>query len=47
MKNEDKIPILVNCNGKTIRIMQIIFDDDNSFYFTFPRKENMKLMVLM
>lgn len=43
MKNEDKIPILANCNGKTIRIMQIIFDDDNSIYFTFPRKREYEI----
>lgn len=43
MKNDDKIPILVNCNGKIVRIMQVIFDDDNSIYFTFPRKRGYKI----
>lgn len=43
MKNDDKIPILVNCNGKVVRIMQIIFDDDNSIYFTFPRKRGYEI----
>lgn len=41
--NDNKFPILIEHDGKILRLMEIVYEKDNSMYFVFPRKNGYKI----
>lgn len=41
--NDNKFPILIEHKGKVLRLMEIVYEKDNSMYFVFPRKKGYKV----